>query len=123
MKITDEAVWQQQCAELAATDKGQHLLDIVTLLYTEAEARLGVLGPAPVDAVRQSIDPVEDAYGRIPSGTLGQFLVLGATFWVHGAEMYSGLSTIERRLAEDCLAIQLATLAEEAAQGGTNETD
>lgn len=119
MKVLDETLWQEQCAELEADGKiGQEFRCYLERWVDQAE-ELVEAGLSPVEAVRLGMTRTETELGFAGLGFLGQMLVLMLTHWVHAEQLAAQLSPIELRLAQDTLAMKVAQLQADAAQQST----
>lgn len=115
MKVVDESLWQQQCAELEADGQnGQRFRDYVQFWVDAAEEWVEKHGDRPVDAIRATLTVAEDKYGRIGIAFLGQMLVVISTYWIYGEQLAKDLSPIELHLVQDMLALKMSELAKEA---------
>ena len=123
MRVRDEAVWQQQCAELEADEIGRDFRRFVEVWVEEAERYYDDQGgfwdatiSDPAYALREALAVADEKMGRVSVHFLGQMLVVVATHWIHGDEMMANLTPIEMRLVQDMLALKVAELKQEAGQ-------
>jgi len=120
MKVRDEALWQEQCAELEADEVGREFRMYLLTWIDEAES-IVESGAGPAEAVRRALARAEDDLGPVTTMMLGQMLGVAVIHWVHGEAMYQQLSPIEQRLVQDCLALKVLQLQAEAQQGDTDD--
>lgn len=117
MRVRDEALWQQQRAELQSDEVGQAFLGFIEDWVTTAEDAVR-LNPAlsPATAIRAALDPVEQRQGRIAASYVGQMLIVIITHWTSGESVAEELTVVEQRLMEDMLVLKLAELERAAAE-------
>lgn len=113
MKVRDQPLWAQQCAELASDETSQDFLDFIVTWVDQAEKLLGEDIGGPATALRHALDHADQTHGRVSVHFLGQMLVVIATHWEHGQEMAESLNPIELRLVQDMLALKYVELQQE----------
>jgi hypothetical protein len=112
MKIVDTALWQAQKAEIAARPDAES--GCIFLAFCEdwcdaAEGRLilfsdGTAGGnvAPIEALRDTLEPTQEAKGSIPPGWLGQLLLVICSNWAYGGDdLFDSMNPLEQRFVGD----------------------
>lgn len=114
MKVRDQPLWAQQCAELAADQTAQDFLDFIVTWVEKAEQLLDEEIGSSATALRHALQHADEVHGRVSVHFLGQMLVVIATHWEYGQEMVEQLNPIELRLVQDMLALKCAELQRNA---------
>ena len=115
MKTLDNDLWHQQAAELTEDAVGREFLDFLTdWVDTAEQALVSDDSISPSTALRGALPVVEERFGRISASFIGQMLVVIISHWVHGHQVSSEFTSIERRLMEDMLILKLRELNESA---------
>jgi hypothetical protein len=126
MKVHDEALWQQQCAELETTEEGRDFRKFLVAWVDEAESLIadgldtqmcnGLPGNpvTPADALRRALPIVEGKQTRVAIYFLGQMLCVIMMNWEHAEKLAEDLTEIELRLVEDVLSMKIDDLNSQA---------
>ncbi|HEX4713887.1 MAG TPA: hypothetical protein VH164_03065 [Ktedonobacteraceae bacterium] len=118
MRIIDEGVWQAQKAEIAAhpdAEYGQAFLEFCEDWCNAAEVLLGQTTEVttdfgvdtfwttnPIDALRDSLEPTQQAKGHILPGWLGQLLLVICSNWAFGGDqLFEAMNPLEQRFVGD----------------------
>lgn len=115
MRVHDQSLWQQQCAEWAR-DENPMAMSFGVFVRTwadMAEAHLSTFDstdppPTPIEALRYLLDPAEAATERWSIGFIGQALLLLCTHWAvieDRPAFLTSLNPIERHLFLDAKAV------------------
>ena len=119
MKVRDEALWQQQRAELQEDQIGKDFLSFIETWVELADTLIKEnTSIAPISALRTTLCDADKEHGRVTSMFLGQMLVVIATHWEHGERAIEELTSIELRLVQDMLALKFSELEKQAEEMG-----
>lgn len=106
IQVRDDGVWQAHRSDLLALgDTGVAFLKFIELWVELADEVIAAKGWTPDEALRQTLVTAEVTEGRVSANMMGQMLLVIANHWVHGEEMISGLTPLERRVFDDYLVL------------------
>jgi hypothetical protein len=117
MKIHDQDLWQAQQAEIASRpdhEDGEAFLSFVEAWCDLAEAHLHeavLLGAdgthVAIEGLRETLEPAQEALGKLPFGWLGQILVCIYTHWEYGSNdaFLASMTPLEQKFMADAYAL------------------
>ena len=122
MQTKDPSLWEKQRIELEADETSKRFLEVFLDWFDGAEELYEAVTRADPDqrlsvisAVRHQLSRVEqDRAMFLSMEWCGQQLLLAWQHWIHGDEMYLGMTNMERRMLEQMSAIKLAELQEQS---------
>lgn len=121
MKVKDERAWAEQLSEFEADEVSKKFGEFLLTWGNEADQILSdlvededgaPLGPA--QALSKALEVTEQTKGFLSVEWIAQMLLVITEHWVHGEQLFEGLSFIEKRLVEQATAMKLAELQEAA---------
>jgi len=124
MLVSDEALWQQQRAELLDEGEvGKKFLEYLEQWASEAERRLDSDDPRgmPATAVSIALAATESRLGKIPATMIGDMLILFLAYWKYADELASTMTHIEMCLAQDSLRAKIEALQTQAVDATDEE--
>jgi len=125
MKVKDEATWLLQKAELARADDAEigeqflSILDEWAELSERAIASYAAQEPDadvdPIWVLRNTLPRVEQNHGALSGLWIFEMILVLDAHWIHGGELYEGLSAFEQAALGD-VARRILRSAQEAAE-------
>lgn len=112
MKINDSDLWVAQQAEIASrpdAETGKVFLDFLQAWCDRAEAAMQNnlrCCNDPVEALRVTLEPTQEALGALPVGWVGQLLLAICTHWSYGGDtLFESMNPLEQRFTADAMAL------------------
>lgn len=111
MHVKDEQLWSDQLLEFDSDDMSRKFRDFLIFWLENTEDQLNSESEQTIrDSLTSSFSVAEQTYGYLSVEWIGQMLMVIVGHWVHGDEVWEGLSLWEKRLVEQSTAIRLAEL-------------
>lgn len=116
MQVKDEQAWTTQLMELEADDYTRKFktflvfwFDALDKMYAEVDDS-GNPCHTKKDALSKSLAVAEQTFGFLAVEWIAQMLLVITEHWIHGEQLYEGLSLIEQRLVDTATAMKLLDL-------------
>jgi len=118
MQVRDEVAWAEQLSEFEIDEVSKKFgaflkewtQNIEVQLPHEPQGHDGSLICGYAAPVSKALEVTEQTMGFLSVEWIAQMLLVITQHWVHGEQLYEGLTFIEKRLVEQATAVKLAEL-------------